>query len=413
MHGCRALPLPLLLLLCAAPAVATPAESTAPPSAASAPAEALPLRSREALDAYLAQHPTPLDQLPPEARAWFLADLDFGPRGLRSFPFGELEPELTTAEIAGVGRLLLDAPLSVQGLDEAEAARLRSARQRDPGMRVTAPVAQGYAALLSAGVAREAAAAAFDRQLAAHLPIEDMQDIGTGDLRVLVRAALRIAELDPGPARIRVAIQAHDALAARGWAPPGDGRAIQSLLLRQGDLEGARAFATRHPARNLPSLPQVVDAGAIADGLPAVWTLDPAQPETVTRETADLGTRIVVVSSPGCGFSRAASAEIPRDPVLGPLFRQYAMWLAAPQHLASLAAMQQWNRRHPDAALVIATDPAHWPIALDSTPTFHFFRDGRRVATVEGWPTAGNREALVDAARSSGLLAADDAAPAH
>ncbi|MCD9029597.1 hypothetical protein LDO26_15495 [Luteimonas sp. BDR2-5] len=404
----------LLLLPAGFPVFAAAAHVAASHDAAPEPAsDGLPLRSREALDAYLAHYPTALDRLPPEARAWFLAELDFGPRGLRSFSFGELAPELTKAEIAEVQRLFLDAPVAARGLDDAEAERLRSARARDPAMAVSAPVAAGYTALVAAGHDGDTVVAAYD-ELSGLLPTgNDLEAIGTGDLRVLFRATRRVIDHDPAPARVDAAIHIHDVLAARGWAMRNDGEMAHALLLRRGDLASAQAFAARHPALELPPLPRIEDAGVVPDGAPAVWIVDPDRPDVLTRQAIDLGAHIFIVSSPGCGFSRAASEQIPHDPVLGPLFAGHATWLASPSHLASLDALRDWNRAHPDAATAIATDTADWPLAFDSTPRFHFFRDGQLVATVDGWPAEGNREALLDAARASGFVAAaaDDLAP--
>lgn len=87
-----------------------------------------PFTTAEALVAWLAQHPSPLDRVPPHTRALFLDALDFGPRGVRSFPYGELASELTTAELAEVQRLLFDEAMPLTGLDAEEARRLRMAR---------------------------------------------------------------------------------------------------------------------------------------------------------------------------------------------------------------------------------------------------------------------------------------------
>ena len=62
----------------------------------------LPLRSRDALEAYLianAGKQTPLDALPPLARRRFLDSLVFGRNGLGGFDTGDLETELMPGEV--------------------------------------------------------------------------------------------------------------------------------------------------------------------------------------------------------------------------------------------------------------------------------------------------------------------------
>lgn len=54
--------------------------------------------------------------------------------------------------------------------------------------------------------------------------------------------------------------------------------------------------------------------------------------------------------------------------------------------------------------MVIAFDRAEWPdFDSWSTPMFYFLCDGKLISVVEGWPSEGNKEALLKAAEQIGL----------
>lgn len=382
-----------LALLLSMPAHAGERETASPP-----------FTTAEALVAWLAHHPSPLDRVPPHTRALFLDALDFGPRGVRSFPYGELAHELTTAELAEVQRLLLDETMPLTGLHADEAGRLRAAR--DAGT-LTAPsgaVLTAYRDWRTAKQATDATDAAIDRLAAEHAAAG--RSAGE-DLRLLHRAALERAWLHGDDARIGTARALHARLQALGLATRGDHRDVQRALLRAGRVEEARAFTATVPDADLPAVPRLDVTRPLPDGAIRIWQIedDDETVPTLRQDALDLDARIVVVSAPGCGFSRAAAAAIPSDAELGPVFAQYAVWLIAPDAIADVAALREWNRRNPETGILIAGDAAQWPVPLDSTPQFLVFRGGRLVERIDGWPLDGSRRDAVHAALlRAGLL---------
>lgn len=384
------------------------------PGAERAPA-APPFVTQQALMDWLAHHPSPLDQAPPHARALFLDALDFGPRGVRSFPYAELAPELTTSELAEVQRLLLDQAMPLRGLEVEEARQLRGARASGTLAAPSAPVLVAYRNWRGALEPTEMSGAAIDRLAEAHA--QSGGDVSE-DLRLLHRAALERADEFRDDARIDTARALHARLHSRALATRQDDRALQRLLLVSGRVEDARTFTAGAPAASLPAVPRFDASRPLAHDAVRIWQIeDDDSAEPILRlDALDLDLRIVVVSSPGCGFSRAAAAAIPSDPELGPVFAQHAVWLIAPDAIADTAALRDWNLRNPATVIRIAADAAQWPVALDITPQFLVFRDGQLVEHISGWRRDGSdRDALQAALMRAGLLrsTADSPAPAN
>lgn len=392
-----------LALLLTAPATALDDASATPP-----------FESAAALDAWLSRNASPLDLMPPYARALFLDSLGFGPQGLHTLPVDTLLAELTSAEVADVQRLLLDADAPFQGLTPEEAARLRRARAEGrlapPSKEVLDAYRDWQDALLQIpsdpqGTAR------IDRLIAREVASD--RDSGK-DLRLLHRAAVQRAAEVPGSTRIDDAVSLHARLQARGLAMRNAHRDLQQALLRSGRIEQARDFTESLPDAGLPPVPTLDTSRPLPEGAIGIWTIqaDDGTVPTLRLDAIDLGTRIVVVSSPGCGFSNAAAAAIPEDPELGPLFAAHATWLIAPTAIAEATTLRAWNRRHPATPVHIAADAAQWPMDFDTTPQFLVFRDGVVVERFGRWQRDGSdRDALHAMLVRAGLLRSNSPAP--
>ena len=116
------------------------------------------------------------------------------------------------------------------------------------------------------------------------------------------------------------------------------------------------------------------------------------------------GPLVVVVAHPLCHFSRDASAAIAADPQLTALFANRSLWLAPQDGNLDLEVVQSWNQRHRLFRQRIVYVERDWPDINDwATPNFYFFRDGKLVQTVSGWPKEGRRGELLAAAKASGI----------
>ena len=91
------------------------------------------------------------------------------------------------------------------------------------------------------------------------------------------------------------------------------------------------------------------------------------------------------------------------------MFVKYAMDVVPPGRAFESELVGEWNAAHPGFLLSFLHAREDWPMFRSfATPTFYFFRDGQLVATVEGWPKEGRRDALIAAAQTAGIKV-----PAH
>jgi hypothetical protein len=164
----------------------------------------------------------------------------------------------------------------------------------------------------------------------------------------------------------------------------------------------AIAFAEGHPQLALEALPTHIVPGDGETAGPHYWRFDPEQ-DRLTREplVAAEGITLVVVSSPGCAFSRAAIAALESDPALDQVLPERRVFVAPAIARLELAPLGKWNAAHPRFRHVLVDRPLAWTFVRKwNTPQFLFLRDGEVVAEVEGWPESGQAEALLAASRS-------------
>lgn len=365
-----------------------------------------PIRSHAQLEAWLSRCPSPLDALPAAALQRFMYQLQFNERGVVDYPVGELTEALTTDEIGQVSRLLgLD--MVITGLRPEEAARLR-AYGRPAGITM---IEQRFGRFHRAFITLErelegtTRGAAMARLYHSHFPsgISSKAE-GNDDLGLLYRAASSTTTYSKDPEILEVTRDAYARLSRQGLDTRARAMDMMELLLGMDRMDDARALAVAAPEHDLPLLPPTRDETSNRHDT-SVWDLD--VPDALVRRHISLSPeRIVVRASLGCRFSLAAAEAIAADPELGPLFREHAVWLAAPAELIGYEHLRAWNREHPDTPLVVAANTADWPeIEWELTPTFHIFRDDELLDSVTSWPIEeGNRDAVVNALRKAGLL---------
>ena len=117
------------------------------------------------------------------------------------------------------------------------------------------------------------------------------------------------------------------------------------------------------------------------------------------------GMQIVVVGSPWCAYSRAATDAIARDTALASVMAGRTTWVIPQQIVRDVRSVARWNHEHPAAAMAMMYRNDEWPfVRSTATPSFHFFRDGRLVASFSGWAGDAAKESLVDGLRAAGLV---------
>jgi hypothetical protein len=193
------------------------------------------------------------------------------------------------------------------------------------------------------------------------------------------RASLRDMQLDLNELR------------RRGIARKEDDGKVYAALVESRLFGQARAFAELHPLAATERVPAVVD-NVVRRGPTALLVEDGGK--KLERKSVDVkdGRRIVVVSSPLCHFSQRAIGSIESDPVLGPLFRDHALWIVPPDESTSISSVSTWNRVHPNEQMQFAYQREEWPMVERwETPVFYFLDGGRVVSKVAGWPLAGRK----------------------
>lgn len=201
------------------------------------------------------------------------------------------------------------------------------------------------------------------------------------------------------------AVRLAEALQARGVF---DTRRVADLLglhIAARDWDAARALRAAHPEAALQPLPRHVQRAPLAEGERGVWIVED---DTLRREALPplAGTRLVVISTPGCGFATAAREALHDDPELGPALRR-ALWLAPAHGQLQLDGHRALAARYPDFTHRLVDREDDWSMISDwATPRFLVLSDGVLLGELTGWPRDGrNREPLAALLAKHGLLA--------
>lgn len=178
-----------------------------------------------------------------------------------------------------------------------------------------------------------------------------------------------------------------DAAHARGLATLEDINTLFTALQVAGRYEAARRVRASYPEMELPEVPRLVEPTAPRPEFGRkVWHVDGEDNRLRGDWLALSGVRLLVVTSPGCGYCRAAAEELAADEVLAPLMGDHAVWLAERSMNNTFRSIAWWNDRYADTPTLLVDDPNEWPIPdFRFTPRFHFIREGEIVHTLAGW----------------------------
>jgi hypothetical protein len=214
------------------------------------------------------------------------------------------------------------------------------------------------------------------------------------DLAALFRAASTVAYYDPRSSRLDE-LQADLAqLERRKLSTPDQYRDVYGAL---------------YQARRFPEMAKFAATHADLGLSPAIEATEPVSPDqlhgllnvisdhSVRPSVADLthGTSLVVISNPGCHFTQYAVAAIEHDDDLKAIMSEHSVWIAPPDRNIDLNAFVSWNAAHPVARISLADSKVSWPeVDLWQTPVFLYFKDGKLVDRVIGWPKEGNAVAV-------------------
>ena len=201
---------------------------------------------------------------------------------------------------------------------------------------------------------------------------------------------------------------AFEALEARKLVSPVDLNTMYGQYVAARAFEPAAAFAARYPDADLERLPRF---GALDGDFRGPTVMELGQENTVSRVEVAIpgdGPYVVVAAHPLCHFSENAVRAIEQDPELANLFAGRTLWLMPQDGHLNVDVVREWNRQFPDYTMRWAWRTSDWPmIKRWATPNFYFYRDGKLVDTVIGWPPEGQREALLSAFEKIGARPAE------
>jgi hypothetical protein len=361
-------------------------------------------------DAWLVEHPAPLDALTPGARERFILSVSFGPGGITAFDASDLMDELSDAQIRDVL-----APFGPRALDNAPPSHYLETRRVEKNVRdrgVIGAIEQRYNRFYAElRIVRDAPdleraehlARQFDSLLAELFEVKALRRTDDHELRILRAAVRRVAVATLQPRHVDAFKNVFRERVRRALVSSDDAATLYKLSLALRRHSEARRLRVDYPLAQLPAVPVFLDTIASANTLPTAWRLD-ADGKRLTRETVDLtGTWIVVTVA--CNPSRDAATAIGADPVLGPVFEKQGRWITLAPGLEDVSAARDWNRDFPRMPVTMIYDRAEWRLLpAFRTTRFHVVRDGKELESVDDWDGARSRAQLIALIEKHGLL---------
>jgi hypothetical protein len=159
------------------------------------------------------------------------------------------------------------------------------------------------------------------------------------------------------------------------------------------DFVTARAVLASQPMASSESAPTIVGALFGGRGPSALVLSEDGLSASQQPILLSGALEIVVIGHPLCHFSRNAVAAIEADARLRAVFASHARWLMPQDGRMRPRTVAAWNVAHPLARMdYIYRQSDLAAIDTWATPTFYFFRNGRRVGKLSGWAPGGEGE---------------------
>ena len=255
------------------------------------------------------------------------------------------------------------------------------------------------------GEKAERIGAYYDQHVAAYQVASSLKQYSRADLELLFRAAFLAYAYRMHDADLNHMRMDQEELLRRGEVPEKLLKDFQASLIQARKFDEAAKLRQRHPTVKMSEVPPIVEQAS--EGSTALVLNDENGIRTLRREALSIsdGLRILVIAHPQCQFSKYAVHDILDDPILGPIFRDRAVWLMPQDGHLVLSGMANWNKDYLAAPLFIAYRQSDWPMVMQwATPTFYVLDHGKPVSEITGWSREGNRADLIAALKQAGLL---------
>lgn len=225
------------------------------------------------------------------------------------------------------------------------------------------------------------------------------------DLRLLYRAATDMTSITKDPSYLAAARFYLSELQARNAAVKQQYAELYERYVASRQFSEARNLLKLHPSLSVSPPPRIIARSDIEGNGPTVLSASGGG-NVFERKSLQLdrSARIVIVAHPLCHFTQNAVRELSGMPDLWNTLTKHAIWISPQDGRLDAKVFGAWNKAHPGAPINIVYRQAEWPmIDLWGTPIFYFFKNGKLVTKVVGWPAGGHTAELLDGIHKLGL----------
>ncbi|WP_445364982.1 hypothetical protein ACJJJB_12085 [Microbulbifer sp. ANSA001] len=181
---------------------------------------------------------------------------------------------------------------------------------------------------------------------------------------------------------------------------------LQKAYVAAGQFELARSMVDEKKLKYLEYLPKINRVNDLALEKPFILEFENSSLKQRAFEIPSQGPFILVISNPGCRFSRTAANYISDDVQFKKMFFKHSVWLTQPGGSLQVEQHKNWMQTYPKLPVGLIYNSSSWSF-LDAnlgTPAFYFFHDGQLSQSILGWSLDDNQQALKDALTDIGLI---------
>ncbi len=144
-------------------------------------------------------------------------------------------------------------------------------------------------------------------------------------------------------------------------------------------------------------MPRRVIADASLAGKPNAWRFDFLE-QTLVQHPIDTGTRLVLVFHPGCGYCQRMAEDMQANSRMSAVLAGCGSWLTFSDGNFDMRAFERWFEKHPAFKPLLVRDWSSLSLEQPTgTPTLYVYANGRRRATIVGWPGAARIDEVLKA----------------
>lgn len=178
---------------------------------------------------------------------------------------------------------------------------------------------------------------------------------------------------------------------------------VDKTFIRARLFEHAKKFRKRFPQHSFEQLPQYKN-NSRKNISRSLMSLQNSGKELIrTSFGFSQEGYIIVIGHPFCHFSQNAISFINTDPALNSIFTHSSTWIMPAGDALNVESVLKTNSESSIKYHYVYRE-AEWPeIDYWGTPAFYFYKSGRLLRKIVGWPQEGRRQEILEALRLTGL----------